>query len=102
MPPGLPSDLLRRRPDLREAEQNLIAANAEVGVAKADFFPRISLTGAFGGVAPQLSQLFPAGRTWSIGGGLLDPGLPGAAPARTSTARRWPAGSRRGCATSRA
>ena len=73
MPPGLPSDLLRRRPDLREAEQNLIAANAEVGVANADFFPRISLTGAFGGVAPQISQLFPAGRTWTIGGGLLTP-----------------------------
>ena len=73
VPPGLPSDLLRRRPDLREAEQNLIAANAEVGVANADFFPSISLTGAFGGVAPQISQLFPAGRTWTIGGGLLTP-----------------------------
>jgi len=73
VPPGLPSDLLRRRPDLREAEQNLIAANAGVGVANADFFPRISLTGAFGGVAPQISQLFPAGRTWTIGGGLLTP-----------------------------
>lgn len=73
IPPGLPSDLLRRRPDLREAEQNLVAANAAVGIAQADFFPRISLTGALGGVAPQLSQIFPAGRTWSIGGGLLTP-----------------------------
>jgi multidrug efflux system outer membrane protein len=73
VPPGLPSDLLERRPDLREAEQNLIAANAEVGVADADFFPRISLTGAFGGVAPQIGEIFPAGRTWTIGGGLLTP-----------------------------
>ena len=73
VPPGLPADLLRRRPDLREAEQNLIAANAEVGVAQADFFPRISLTGALGSISPQVSQLFPAGRTWTIGGGLLTP-----------------------------
>jgi multidrug efflux system outer membrane protein len=73
VPPGLPSDLLRRRPDLREAEQNLIAANAEVGIAQTDFFPRISLTGALGTVAPQFSQIFPEGRTWSIGGGLLSP-----------------------------
>jgi multidrug efflux system outer membrane protein len=73
VPPGLPSDLLRRRPDLRESEQSLIAANAEVGVAHAEFFPSISLTGAFGGVSPQVSQIFPAGRTWSIGAGLLTP-----------------------------
>jgi multidrug efflux system outer membrane protein len=73
VPPGLPSDLLRRRPDLREAEQSLIAANAEVGVAQADFFPRISLTGALGSVSPQISPLFPAGRTWTLGAGLLTP-----------------------------
>ncbi|HEX4961914.1 MAG TPA: efflux transporter outer membrane subunit [Thermoanaerobaculia bacterium] len=73
VPPGLPSDLLQRRPDLREAEQNLRAANANVGVANAEFFPQISLTGSFGGVSPQVSQLFPAGRTWTIGGGLLTP-----------------------------
>jgi len=73
VPPGLPSDLLERRPDLREAEQNLVAANADVGIANADFFPRISLTGAFGGVSPHISEIFPAGRTWSIGGGLLTP-----------------------------
>jgi multidrug efflux system outer membrane protein len=70
VPAGLPSGLLERRPDLREAEQSLIA---EVGVANADFFPRISLTGAFGGVAPQIGEIFPAGRTWTIGGGLLTP-----------------------------
>jgi multidrug efflux system outer membrane protein len=73
IPAGLPSDLLQRRPDLRAAEQQLVAANAEVGVAVANFFPRISLTGAFGGVAPQLSDLFGDGKSWSLGGGLLTP-----------------------------
>jgi multidrug efflux system outer membrane protein len=73
IPPGLPSDLLKRRPDLREAEQLLIAANAEIGVAKADFFPQISLTAALGGVAPQVSELFRQGKTWSIGAGLFGP-----------------------------
>ena len=71
---GLPSGLLERRPDLREAEQNLVAANAEVGVAKANLFPSITLTAAGGGISTALSSLFsgPA-RTWSVGGELLQP-----------------------------
>ncbi len=77
VPAGLPSDLLRRRPDLRQAEQQLVAANANVGVAVAAFYPTISLTGAFGGVAPELAGLFGAGRAWSLGGGLLSPVLQG-------------------------
>jgi multidrug efflux system outer membrane protein len=71
---GLPSDLLERRPDLREAEQNLVAANAQVGVAKANLFPSITLTGAGGSVSSALSSLFtgPA-RAWSVGGELMQP-----------------------------
>jgi multidrug efflux system outer membrane protein len=73
VPPGLPSTLLERRPDVRQAEQILVAANAKVGVAKADFFPRLSLTGLFGNVSPELGDLFSHGKTWSIGAGLLGP-----------------------------
>ena len=73
VPAGMPSTLLQRRPDVRQAEQNLISANALVGVATADFFPTISLTGLFGGVSPEVSNLFPAGRTWSIAAGLFGP-----------------------------
>lgn len=73
-PAGLPSRLLERRPDVREAEQNLVAANASIGVAKADLFPSISLTGASGSVSTALSNLFTApARTWSLGGSLLQP-----------------------------
>jgi multidrug efflux system outer membrane protein len=73
-PAGLPSSLLERRPDLREAEQNLVAANANVGVAKANLFPSIALTAAEGSESSALSQLFsgPA-RSWSFGASLLQP-----------------------------
>ena len=75
MPPaGLPSTLLERRPDLREAEQNLVAANANVGVAKANLFPTITLTAAGGYVSTDLSNLFSAStKAWSASGGLLQP-----------------------------
>jgi outer membrane protein, multidrug efflux system len=74
VPPGLPSTLLARRPDIRQAEQLLIAANAGVGVAKADFFPRLSLTGFFGLVSPELRSVFDSqSRAWSVGPTLLGP-----------------------------
>jgi len=77
IPAGLPSELLQRRPDVRQAEQQLIAANATVGVATANFFPTISLTGLFGTVSPSVSSMFPAGRMWSIGAGMFGPLLQG-------------------------
>ena len=77
IPAGLPSALLERRPDLREAEQRLVAANAAVGVAQASYFPTRSRTGLIGGVAPRVSQLFGAGREWNIGSGLNGPALQG-------------------------
>jgi outer membrane protein, multidrug efflux system len=73
VPAGLPSTLLERRPDLRQAEQLFVAANAAIGVAKANFFPVISLTALLGGVSPQLSGLVSSGTQWSVGGGLAGP-----------------------------
>ena len=63
VPAGLPSALLERRPDIRQAEQQLVAANAQIGAAKAEYFPRISLTGFFGAQSRALSDLLtgPAG-----------------------------------------
>jgi multidrug efflux system outer membrane protein len=63
LPAGLPSDLLANRPDIRSAEQQLIAANANIGAARANFFPRITLTGSAGSASTQLSGLFESG-TW--------------------------------------
>jgi outer membrane protein, multidrug efflux system len=74
VPAGLPSQLLERRPDLLQAEQQLIAANAQIGAARALYFPAISLTGAFGSASTDLSDLFsgPA-RVWSYTGSITGP-----------------------------
>jgi outer membrane protein, multidrug efflux system len=74
IPAGLPSSLLERRPDIREAEAQLIAANAQIGVAKAAYFPQISLTATGGYQSSALTSLFtgPAG-LWSFGGSLVQP-----------------------------
>jgi multidrug efflux system outer membrane protein len=74
VPPGLPTSLLERRPDVTEAEQFLVAANADIGAAKALFYPTISLTGFLGGVSGDLTTfLGGSGGLWSIGAGLLQP-----------------------------
>lgn len=73
-PTGLPSTLLERRPDIRQAEENLVAANAQIGVAKAALLPRISLTGDLGGESTALGSLLSSGgRIWSVGFGLALP-----------------------------
>ena len=74
VPAGLPSSLLERRPDVREAEENLIAANAQIGVARAAYFPQISLTGTAGYESPALTNLFtgPAG-LWSLAASVTQP-----------------------------
>jgi multidrug efflux system outer membrane protein len=67
IPAGLPSDLLTRRPDIVEAEENLLAANANIGAARAAFFPQVSLTGNFGTLSPSLGGLFkPGSAAWSF------------------------------------
>jgi len=73
-PAGLPSELLARRPDVRQAEEQLVAANAQIGVARAAMLPSISLTGAFGGQSIALSDLLSdRARIWSLGFGLSLP-----------------------------
>jgi len=74
IPPGLPSSLLERRPDIRQAEQALRSANAQIGVAVANFFPQLSLTALFGQVSPELST-FTAGsaNAWNVAANLAGP-----------------------------
>jgi multidrug efflux system outer membrane protein len=83
VPPGMPSSLLERRPDIREAEQILVAANAEIGVAKAQFFPQISLTGSGGGAfgrSSAFSGLMSSQLgTWSYGAQVSQPIFTGGA-----------------------
>lgn len=74
LPAGLPSELLTQRPDIRQAEQQLIAANANIGAARAAFFPRITLTGSAGFASGDLLGLFNSGTlAWSFTGQLLQP-----------------------------
>jgi len=74
VPAGLPSDLLARRPDIEQAEQALIAANARIGVAKGLYFPQISLTGDVGQISTQVASLFaPGANFWTVGAALLTP-----------------------------
>ena len=74
IPAGLPSELLERRPDILQAEQSLIAANAQIGAARALYFPSISLTGIFGTSSADVSNLFRGpSNTWSYGGSITGP-----------------------------
>lgn len=74
VPVGIPSELLTRRPDIRQAEQQLRAANASIGVAQAEYFPKIGLTSFFGQASGDLNQMFDASSTaWSLGGTFLGP-----------------------------
>ncbi len=74
VPSGLPSDLLVRRPDIARAEQQLIATNAQIGVARAQYFPNIRLTGNVGQVSTQIAGLFaPGANFWTVGSAVLTP-----------------------------
>jgi multidrug efflux system outer membrane protein len=74
IPPGLPSQLLERRPDVRQAEQSLISANAQIGVAVANYYPQLSLTGLFGRATPELAMLSSGATTaWAVAAGLTGP-----------------------------
>ncbi len=74
IPPGVPSDLLKHRPDILAAEANLMKLNAEVGIALANRFPRISLTGSYGYSSSELTNLFqPSGELWNLSMGIIQP-----------------------------
>jgi len=72
VPEGLPSALLDRRPDIQQAEQDIVAANARIGVAKASYFPQIALTGSGGVASTALSSLFTSG-AWAVGAAAVQP-----------------------------
>ncbi len=72
VPPGLPSELIERRPDIRQAEQQLIAANAQIGVARAQFFPSLPLTGGAGAESTSLASLF-LGSAWNFTAPITQP-----------------------------
>jgi outer membrane protein, multidrug efflux system len=74
IPAGLPSQLLERRPDITQAEQAVVAANADVGVAVANFFPRLGLTSLYGGQSSEIENIVKdAGNVWAIAGSLAGP-----------------------------
>src|SRR5256886_9776089 len=73
-PPGLTTDLLRRRPDIRQAEQNMINANAEVGVAVANFFPTVGLSAMYGNAGSKIGNVFKNGASvWNIAANMSGP-----------------------------
>jgi len=89
IPPGLPTSLLERRPDVAAAEQVLVASNADIGAAKAAFYPAISLTGFLGGVSGDLTQFLGGdGAVWAIGAGLVQPVFQGGRLRRNLEAMR--------------
>ncbi len=80
VPSGIPAQLLERRPDILQAEQQLVSANAQIGAARALYFPTISLTGTYGQASGQLSDLFKgSARVWSYGGSITGPIFAGGA-----------------------
>ncbi len=100
VPAGLPASLLLRRPDVLQSEQLLIAANANIGVAEAAFYPTLSLTGVLGGQSPELSTLLNSGRAWTIGAACSARSSRAAVSAPRSRSRS-PSSRRRGSRTSR-
>src|SRR5262249_38095923 len=79
-PPGLPSQLLERRPDILQAEQTMAAESAAIGVATANFFPRIGLTTMYGGQSSDLEKVFQGpGSVWQVAGSLMGPLFQGGA-----------------------
>ena len=74
LPSGLPSDMLARRPDIRDAEKQLVAANQRIDVARADYYPQLTLTGSYGSESNLLKSLFSGPAVfWGIGAGLVQP-----------------------------